>query len=186
MANSFVCCAQVKILATSLQMLSLFANEDSYPVSSPPMYADFMDKISVWARAPLRRAGDRACLFRTRTKPLIAVSSWATHRARLRFFIVRRALAVTDLAGLATPALQRQANVDIWSFFNMGCVVRTQYLNGAMLRVIVPLSFLVCCGFGIFVFTKLGRDDLSGACAQVAILFTFLIYVSTTNGACRS
>ena len=30
------CVEQVKILATSLQMLSVFANDDSYPVSTPP------------------------------------------------------------------------------------------------------------------------------------------------------
>ena len=41
--------AQVKILTTSLQMLSLFANDDSYPVSTPPAYSKYVADVSGWA-----------------------------------------------------------------------------------------------------------------------------------------
>ena len=41
--------AQVKILTTAMQMLSLFANDDSYPVSTPPAYSKYVADASGWA-----------------------------------------------------------------------------------------------------------------------------------------
>ena len=40
---------QVKILTTALQMMSVFANEDNYPVSTPPAYAKYVSDASSWA-----------------------------------------------------------------------------------------------------------------------------------------
>ena len=39
----------MKILATSMQMLSVFGNEDSYPVATPPPYAVYIESASAWA-----------------------------------------------------------------------------------------------------------------------------------------
>ena len=55
-----VLCAQVKILATAMQMLSLFSNDDSYPVSSPPAYAEYIASASSWAC--VERAANSATL----------------------------------------------------------------------------------------------------------------------------
>ena len=75
----------------------------------------------------------------------------------------------------------RQANVDIWSFFNVGCLVRSAYLDSAMARVIGPLTIIALLILAGFVFTKLGKEGAASSCYQFMILFTFLIYVSTTN-----
>ena len=39
----------MKILTTGLQMMSVFANEDNYPVSTPPAYAKYVADASSWA-----------------------------------------------------------------------------------------------------------------------------------------
>ena len=72
-------CSQVKILTTTMQMLSLFANEDSYPVSSPPAYSRYVEQASSWA------------------------------------------------------------NVDFYSFFNIGCLISVDYLDAAMIQVSAQL-----------------------------------------------
>ena len=40
---------QVKILTTALQFISVFTNEDNYPVSTPPAYAKYVADASSWA-----------------------------------------------------------------------------------------------------------------------------------------
>ena len=104
-----------------MQMLSLFSNEDSYPVSTPPAYAKYIQDASVWA------------------------------------------------------------NVDFYSFFNVGCISYTSYLDATMVQILVPTVLIVLAMVGAFVFFRRGDNAKTGLCLQFMIVFTFLIFVSTTN-----
>ena len=104
-----------------MQMLSLFANEDSYPVSSPPAYSRYVEQASSWA------------------------------------------------------------NVDFYSFFNVGCLVNVSYLDAAMVRIAVPIALIVVALLAYKLFNLRGDKAKSGLCAQFVAIFTFLIFVSTSN-----
>ena len=112
---------KVKILTTSMQMLSLFANADSYPTDTPPAYVDFINALTMWA------------------------------------------------------------NVDFYSFFNIGCLQSSSYLDATMIRISVPTVPIVLAMVGAFVFHKKGDAKKESLCMQFVVVFTFLIFVSTTN-----
>ena len=113
--------SQVKLLTTTMQMLSLFANDDSYPVSSPPAYSEYIADASGWA------------------------------------------------------------NIDFYSFFNIGCLVDVSYLDAAMIRITVPTVLIALAMAGTVVFRKRGDEQKEGLCMQFIIGFTFLLFVSTSN-----
>ena len=84
----------MKILTTGLQMMSVFANEDNYPVSTPPAYAKYVADASSWANvdfysffkcvqsvAPLVARSPRSQQFAHLARSLCRTSSWL-RRAR--------------------------------------------------------------------------------------------------------
>ena len=104
-----------------LQMLSLFANEDAYPVSTPPAYSQYIADASSWA------------------------------------------------------------NVDFYSFFNIGCLVSVPFLDAAMIQMVVPAALIFLAMVAFVAFSKKGDTKKANACVQFIVVFTFLLFVSTSN-----
>ena len=127
-------------------MMSVFTNEDSYPVSQPPAYAKYVADASSWA------------------------------------------------------------NVDFFSLFNIGCLVRADYLTQVMIQIFFPTVMIVLAAVAFKVFSKKaaaakaaaaeaadaeaakeadaaaeGSEKKAGLCVQFIVVFTFLVFVATSN-----
>ena len=111
----------MKILTTAMQMLSLFANDDAYPISLPPAYSEYIADASGWA------------------------------------------------------------NIDFYSFFNIGCLADVSYLDAAMIQITAPTVLIALAVVATVVFRKLGYVKVEGRCVQFVVGLTFAVFVSTSN-----
>ena len=68
-----------------------------------------------------------------------------------------------------------------WYLLSIGCLVSVEYLDSALIQIIVPTVLLVLAAVAFAVFSKKGDEKKAGLCAQFLVVFTFLIYMSTSN-----
>ena len=68
--------------------------------------------------------------------------------------------------------------------FSIGCLVNVEYLDAAMIQISVPTAMIIFAAVGFVIFTRRGNDGKASACMQFIIIFTFLIFVSTSNKVC--
>ena len=64
---------------------------------------------------------------------------------------------------------------------SIGCLVNVDYLDSAMIQIIVPSVLLLLAAVAFVFFKKKGNEKKAGQCAQFLIVFTFLIFMSTSN-----
>ena len=79
-----------------------------------------------------------------------------------------------------------QANVDFYSFFNIGCLLSVSYLNAAMIRIIVPTVLIILAAIAFVVFNKKVDEKKASMCIQFIVVFTFLLFASTSNKVWRA
>ena len=71
--------------------------------------------------------------------------------------------------------------MDFYSFFNIGCLVNVTYLDSALIQIIFPTVLILLAFVAKVVFDKKGDKKKAGLCVQFIVVFTFLVFVATSN-----
>ena len=64
---------------------------------------------------------------------------------------------------------------------SIGCLVSVEYLDAAMIQIGVPTVLILLASVGFVVFHRRGDEGKAGTCIQFIVIFTFLVFVSTSN-----
>ena len=65
--------------------------------------------------------------------------------------------------------------------FSIGCLVSVEYLDAAMIQIAVPTVLITLAIIAFVIFNKKGDEKKANLCVQFVVVFTFLVFVSTSN-----
>ena len=71
--------------------------------------------------------------------------------------------------------------MDLFSFFNLGCLLNVSFLDATLIQILFPAVLILLAFVAKAVFDKKGDNKKAGVCVQFIVVFTFLVFVSTSN-----